>query len=325
MKYFLLFFLFITQIARAEDPKYIVVAKDNSGDFHTIQEAVNAVRDFSYFPCKIFIKKGIYQEKLVIPSWKTGITLEGESRDSTIITNADFSGGFITGGKRDMFGKDKFSTFNSYTVLIAGDDITAINLTFENTAGNVGQAVALHVEGDRCVIRNCRLLGNQDTLYTGRAGSRQYYQNCYIEGTTDFIFGAATAIFNDCTIYSKKNSYITAASTTKNQQYGLVFMHCKLTADKIFTKVYLGRPWRPYAATLFMYCTLGDHILPAGWFYWEKEKNEQTARYAEYKNIGPGAAIDKRVAWSHQLTDKDAKSITITKVFKGWDPSKQNY
>jgi pectinesterase len=324
MKYWLFLFLFISQIAWAEDRKYIVVAKDSSGEFHTIQEAVNAVRDFSYFPVKIFIKKGVYAEKLVIPSWKTGITLEGESRDSTIITNADFSGGYITGGK-DMFGKDKFSTFTSYTVLIAGDDITAINLTFENTAGNVGQAVALHVEGDRCTFRNCRLLGNQDTLFTGKEGSRQYYQNCYIEGTTDFIFGAATAIFNGCTIHSKKNSFITAASTTKNQQYGLIFMHCKLTADNLLTKVYLGRPWRPYSATLFMNCTLGAHILPAGWYYWEKEKNELTARYSEYKNTGPGAAIGKRVAWSHQLTDKEAKSITIIKVFKGWDPSKQNY
>jgi pectinesterase len=321
MKYWLFLFLFITHIAKAQDPRaYIVVSKDSSGDFHTIQEAVNAVRDFSYFPVKIFIKKGIYAEKLVIPSWKTGITLEGESRDSTIITNADFSGGY---SGKDMFGKDKFSTFNSYTVLIAGDDITAINLTFENTAGTVGQAVALHVEGDRCVIRNCRLLGNQDTLYAGKAGSRQYYKNCYIEGTTDFIFGAATAVFDSCTIYSKKNSFITAASTPKNQPYGLVFLHCKLTADKLLTKVYLGRPWRPYSATLFMNCTLGAHILPAGWYYWEKEKNEQTARYNEYKNNGPGAVIGKRVAWSHQLTDKDAKLVTINKIFKGWDPSKQ--
>ncbi|SFE16706.1 pectinesterase [Chitinophaga sp. CF118] len=325
LKTFFFALLFIAQSALAEDRKYIVVAKDSSGDFTTIQEAVNAVRDFSYFPVKIFIKKGVYNEKLIIPSWKTGITLQGEDRDSTIITNADYNGKLFPGGK-DPAGKDKFGTFNSHTVLIEGDDITAENLTFENTAGNVGQAVALHVEGDRCIIRNCRLLGNQDTLYAGRDGCRQYYYKCYIEGTVDFIFGAATAMFQDCTIYSKRNSYITAASTTKYQQYGFVFINCKLTADETtVNKMYLGRPWRPYSATIFMNCFLDAHILPEGWHNWDKVTNEQTARYAEYKNTGPGAATGKRVAWSRQLTDKEAKIITVTKVFKGWDPSKQNY
>lgn len=320
---FLFVFLFIAHTVLAEDRKYIVVAQDSSGDFTTIQEAVNAVRDFSYFPVKIFIKKGVYHEKLIVPSWKTGITLQGESRDSTIITNADYTGKPVPG--TPVAGKDKFVTFTSHTVLIEGDNVTVENLTIENTAGNVGQAVALHVEGDCCIIRNCTLLGNQDTLYAGKAGSRQYYQNCYIEGTVDFIFGAATSIFRNCTIHSKKNAYITAASTTKDQQYGFVFINCKLTADSSLTKVYLGRPWRPYAATIFMNCNLGAHILPAGWHNWDKTTNELTARYAEYKNTGRGAVTAKRVAWSHQLTDKDAKVITVTKVFKGWDPSKPNY
>ena len=333
MRYLLFLFLFITQIARAEDRKYIVVAKDGSGDFETIQEAVNATRDFSYFPVKIFIKKGVYAEKLFIPSWKTGITLEGESRDSTIITNGNYSGETFSGrdkeGKTfyvtDAAGKVLYNTFNSYTVLIEGDDMTVKNLTIENTAGNVGQAVALHMEGDRCSVRNCRLLGNQDTLYAAKATSRQFYDSCYIEGTVDFIFGAATAVFRDCTIHSKKNAYITAASTTQYQPYGFVFMRCKLTADSGLTKVYLGRPWRPYSATLFMNCTLGAHILPVGWHNWDKVTNEQTARYAEYKNTGAGAGISKRVAWSHQLDDKSAKLVTITKVLRGWDPSKQYY
>jgi pectinesterase len=316
-------FLFIAHTALAQDRKYIVVAKDSSGDFATIQEAVNAVRDYSYFPVKIFIKKGVYREKVIVPSWKTGITLQGESRDSTIITNADYTGKPVPGG--EMSGKDKYVTFTSYTVLIEGNDVTAENLTIENTAGNVGQAVALHVEGDRCIVRNCTLLGNQDTLYAGNANSRQYYLNCYIEGTVDFIFGAATAIFRNCTIHSKRNAYITAASTTKNQTYGFVFMNCKLTAESSANKVYLGRPWRPYSATIFMNCNLGAHILPVGWHNWDKTTNELTARYAEYKNTGPGSATAKRVTWSHQLTDKDAKIITVTKVFKGWDPSKQNY
>lgn len=298
----------------------LVVSADGTGDYRTIQEAVNAVRDFTYFRVTIFIRKGVYHEKLCIPTWKCSITLQGEDRDSTIITNADYSGKAYPG--KDASGRDKFGTFTSYTVLIAGDDIIAENLTFENTAGRVGQAVALHVEGDRCIFRNCRLLGNQDTLYAGRADSRQYYKDCYIEGTTDFIFGASTVWFEGCTIHSKRDSYITAASTTQRQAYGFVFSHCKVTADSIATKVFLGRPWRPYAATVFMYCTLGAQILPQGWHNWDKKENELTARYAEYNNTGAGAVNDKRVAWSTQLSAKKAKDITLTKVFGTWDPLK---
>jgi pectinesterase len=316
-----LLLLLSTLSLRAQNwKKYIVVATDSSGDYTSIQQAVNAVRDFSYFPVTIFIKKGVYHEKLFIPSWKTGITLIGESRDSTIITNSDYSGKPYPGGK-DSAGKDKFGTFNSYTVLIQGNDITAQNLTFINASGAVGQAVALHVEGDRCIFRNCRLLGYQDTLYAGRESSRQFYDSCYIEGTTDFIFGAATVVFKDCTIHSIRNSYITAASTTINQADGFVFIHCNITAADTVTKVYLGRPWRPYAATLFMNCTLGRHILPEGWHNWDNAENEQTARYREYNNNGPGANTSKRVSWSKQLRANDAKAMTITKILNSWDPT----
>lgn len=305
----------------AQDRLYITVAQDGTGDFTTIQEAVNAVRDFSQVRVKIFIKNGVYHEKLVIPSWKTMITLQGENKDSTIITNSDYSGKAYNG--KDAFGKNTFSTFTSYTVLVQGDDTHTENITFENAAGQVGQAVALHVEGDRCVFSNCRLLGNQDTLYAGSADSRQYYENCYIEGTTDFIFGASTVVFQGCTIHSKKDSYITAASTTQHQQYGFVFIHCKLTAAGNAAKVYLGRPWRPYAATVFIDCSLGAHILPEGWHNWNKPSNEQTARYAEYRNTGSGADTGKRVAWSRQLPVKEAKALTLAKIFNGWNPAGQ--
>ncbi|PWV50649.1 pectinesterase family protein [Chitinophaga sp. S165] len=314
--------LILVVCAHAQDTrKRLVVAQDGTGDYQTIQEAVNAVRDFTYFRVTIFIRKGIYHEKLCIPSWKCSITLEGEDRDSTIITNSDYSGKPYPG--KDASGRDKFGTFNSYTVLIEGDDIIAENLTFENAAGPVGQAVALHVEGDRCIFRNCRLLGNQDTLYAGGAGSRQYYKDCYITGTTDFIFGAATVWFEGCIIHSKKDSFITAASTTEGQSYGFIFSHCSLTADTSARKVYLGRPWRPYGATVFIHSTLGAHILPQGWHNWSKPENEQTARYAEYENVGDGAAVSQRVSWSKQLTAKEAKNITLTKVFGSWDPLKQ--
>lgn len=315
------FFLLLTVSLQAQDPRArLVVAADGTGDYKTIQEAVNAVRDFTLFRVTIFIRKGVYHEKLCIPSWKCTITLQGEDRDSTIITNADYSGKAYPG--KDASGRDKFGTFTSYTVLIAGDDIIAENLTFENAAGPVGQAVALHVEGDRCRFRNCRLLGSQDTLYAGKEGSRQYYQDCHIEGTTDFIFGAATVWFEGCTIHSKRDSYITAASTTSKQSYGFVFNHCKLTADSVAKKVFLGRPWRPYAATVFMNSILGPQILAQGWHNWDKKENEQTARYAEYNNTGAGAAHDKRVPWSRQLSAQSAKDITLTKVFGNWDPLK---
>jgi pectinesterase len=328
MKLFIFSFLILLSTghyeqALAQEKKYdILVAKDGTGNFSSIQEAVNSIRDFALAPTRIFIKNGIYHEKLVIPSWKTRITLTGESKDSTIITNADYSGKAYPG--KDFMGRDKFNTFTSYTVLVAGDDFTAENLTFENAAGPVGQAVALHVEGDRCIVRNCRLLGNQDTLYVGKECSRQYYTGCYIEGTTDFIFGASTVVFSDCIIHSKKDSYVTAASTTQYQPYGFVFLHCRLTADTAATKVFLGRPWRAYGAVIFADCWLGSHILPAGWHNWDKVTNEQTARYAEYKSSGPGATVMARVPWSRQLSAKEAKKLTLANIFGDWDPVQRN-
>jgi pectinesterase len=309
-----LLLLCVSFVTQAQYKKYIVVSQNGSGDFTTIQEAVNSVRDFTLFPVTIFIKKGIYHEKLTIPSWKTSITLQGEDEDSTIITNGDYYNKPFPG--KDLTSRTVFGTFNSYTVLIAGDDMTLQNLTIINSSGPVGQAVALHVEGDRCRILHCKLLGNQDTLYTGTAHSRQYYNHCYIAGTTDFIFGAATVLFDSCTIHSLRDSYITAASTTSQQQYGFVFLHCNLTADSGVTKVYLGRPWRPYASTAFLYCTLGQHILPAGWHNWDNTDNEKTARYSEYHNTG--TTTESRVPWSHQLTAKQATHYTWAGIFGDW-------
>ncbi|HEY4327002.1 MAG TPA: pectinesterase family protein [Mucilaginibacter sp.] len=306
--------------------KELTVAQDGSGNFKTIQEAVNAVRDLSQQQVIIHIKKGTYHEKLIIPSWKTRISLIGEDKENTIITNNDYSGKAVPGGK-DGFGKDKLSTFTSYTVLIAGNDCTVQNLTIENTSGRVGQAVALHVEGDKCIIKNCRLLSNQDTLYAATGNSRQLYEDCYIEGTTDFIFGEATAVFKRCVIKSLINSYISAASTTPQQKFGFVFLDCKLIADSVATKVYLGRPWRPYARMVYIHTEMGAHILPAGWNPWKGDAmfpdKEKTAYCAEYKSTGSGAGTANRVSWSIQLTDKEAKLYTIKNIFSaadGWDP-----
>jgi pectinesterase len=307
-------------------PDEITVAQDGSGNYKTIQEAVNSVRDLGQHQVVIHIKKGIYHEKLIIPSWKTKISLIGEDNENTIITNADYSGKANPNGN-DAFGKDKFTTYTSYTVLVEGNDFVAENLTIENTSGPVGQAVALHVEGDRCIIKNCKLLGHQDTLYAATEKSRQLYEDCYIEGTTDFIFGEATAVFQNCIIESLINSYIAAAATTPHQQFGFVFLNCKLIADDSVTKVYLGRPWRPCAKTVYINCELGKHILPEGWNPWKGDvmfpDKEKTAYYAEYGNSGDGASTKNRVSWSKQLTDDEAKSYTIKNILSGtdnWNP-----
>jgi pectinesterase len=300
-------------------PKTLTVAQDGSGDYKTIQGAVNAVRDLSQEQVIIYIKKGVYHEKLVIPSWKTKITLMGDNSGNTIITNKDYSGKDYPGGK-DAFGREKFSTYTSYTVLVQGDDFRAENLTIENSSGRVGQAVALHVEADRCMFKNVRLLGNQDTLYAATETSRQYYEDCYIEGTTDFIFGEATAVFKNCTIKNLMNSYITAASTTPRQKFGYVFIDCKLIADTSASKCFLGRPWRPNAKTVYINTEMGSHIVPQGWNNWNNPENEKTAFYAEYNSKGPGANTAGRVKWSRQLSAKEAKQYTLQNIFAGNTP-----
>jgi len=315
--------------ASAQDPKYpstLTVAQDGSGNYKTIQEAVNSVRDLGHQTVTIQVKKGVYHEKLVIPSWKTNLHIVGESAENTIITGNDYSGKAIPAGK-DAFGLEKYSTYTSYTVLIEATDITLENLTIENTSGRVGQAVALHTEGDRIQVKNCRILGNQDTLYTASDNSRQYFQNCYIEGTTDFIFGEATVVFQSCTIKSLVDSYITAAATRPTQNFGYVFFDCKLIADPSAKKVYLGRPWRPYAKTVFIRTEMGSHILAEGWHPWPGDKmfpnKEKTVFYAEYGSKGEGVS-NKRAQWAKTLSKKEAAKYTLENIFKGtinWLPA----
>ena len=299
----------------------ITVAKDGSGDYSTIQAAINSTRDLGPGEVLIHIKNGIYPEKLVIPSWKHKLTLIGEDPEHTIITNNDYS------GKVDSLSQRTHNTFTSYTVLVQGDDISIENLTIENTWCKEGQAVALHVEGNRFVIKNARILGCQDTIYAARENSRQLYLNCYIEGTTDFIFGQATAVFKNCTIKSLEDSFITAAATTINQEFGFVFVNCKLIAEEGVDEVYLGRPWRPFAQTVFLHSQLGDHIVPEGWDAWEGDsmfpEKEKTTFYAEYNNSGEGASPESRVSWSRQLTSAEAEAYTIENILSGndgWDP-----
>ena len=308
----------VAQQAQPSYKQYLVVAADGTGDYKKIQDAIDAVRAYSPEHIRIFIKNGVYHEKVNLPAWVTNISIIGESKENTIIVYEDYSGKFISADT--VNNKKKFTTFTTYTFYVQGNDVTLENLTIKNVAGRVGQAVALHVDGTRVVIKNCNLLGNQDTLLAGNDNCMQFYLDCYIEGTTDFIFGAATAIFQNCTIKSLTDSYITAASTSKNEKYGYVFFNCKLIAGEGCTKEFLGRPWRAYAKVVFIKCELGNHILPEGWDNWKNTENEKTAYYAEYNNSGAGSVTDKRVKWSHFLADE--KEYTIEKIFNGWIPLK---
>ena len=292
-----------------DNPDTLVVARDGTGQFRTVGEAIEVCRAFMDYHKVIFVKRGIYKEKVIIPSWLDNIEILGEDVATTIITYDDHANVRMPGTEQGM------GTFRTYTMKVEGDAITLKNITIENNSARLGQAVSLHTEGDRLRIIGCRLLGHQDTVYTGKAGTRLYFEDCYIEGTTDFIFGPSTAWFENCEIHSRINSYITAASTPQDIEYGYVFNRCRLTADEGVDKVYLGRPWRPYAYTLFMNCQMGGHIRPEGWHNWGKTDNEQTARYLEYNNTGAGAATDGRAPWSRQLTKKEAAKITPETVF----------
>lgn len=301
-----------------DNPDTLVVSRDGTGEFRTIDEAIEVCRAFMDYTKVIYVKKGVYKEKLIIPSWLTNITICGEDRDNTIITWDDHANIKMPVGGLDSEAAVKgkpMGTFRTYTLKVQGSYITLKDITIENNAAKLGQAVTLHTEGDHILVQNCRLLGNQDTVYTGVGGTRVAFYDCYIEGTTDFIFGPSIAWFQNCEIHSKANSYITAASTPAGQKYGYIFYKCRLTADKDVDKVYLGRPWRPFAATIFMDCELGKHIRPEGWHNWNNAKNEETARYAEYGNKGEGASTKNRVKWSKQLSKKEAAKVTLLDVF----------
>ncbi|MFD2942475.1 pectinesterase family protein [Flavobacterium notoginsengisoli] len=301
---FFLFFYPFPRVWSISVQDNITVSLDGSADFISIQEAITACGAFPSNPKTIFIKKGIYKEKIIIDSFNSNISLIGEDKDQTIISFNNYNG------------QPDIGTFTSYTFKVLADNISLQNITIENTAGAVGQAVALHVEGDYFKAVNCKFLGNQDTLYVSGENRRHYFNNCYIEGTTDYIFGSATAVFDNCILYSKANSYITAANTSKNSKYGFVFLNCKLLSAPNVRKVYLGRPWREYANVIFSSCFMDSHINPEGWHNWGKPESEKTAYYAEFKNYGPGALTTKRVKWSHLLSVEQNSRLTFNVIFK---------
>ncbi len=294
--------------------KIITVAQDGSGNFSTIQEAFNSLPENNKKAITVFIKNGIYKEKLHLDSSKDFVTIIGEDKFKTILTYDDHNGTVTKDG-------NVINTMTSHSFLIKADNFTAKNITIQNNAGfSAGQAVALESDGDKAQFYNCRFVGFQDVLFTKSQNSRQFYKDCYFEGTTDFIFGSSTVWFEHCHIHSKKNSHVTAASTPQDHEFGYVFDDCILTADTSLHTVSLGRPWRPYASVTYIHCYLGPQIKPEGWSNWNNTDNYKTTRFAEYENYGPGANQSNRISWSRQLNDTAIKKYTIENVLNGWMP-----
>ena len=293
----------------------LVVAADGSAKYKTVQEAVMAVPAGSADnPVIIRIKPGTYKELIYVQHEKRFFHLVGEDAAKTVLT-FDLHANII--------GKDgkPIGTFRTPSTTIDADDFTAENITFENSAGPVGQALAVRVDGDRVVFRNCRFLGWQDTILLNRG--RHYFENCYIAGHVDFIFGGAAAFFERCHIHCLKDGYITAASTPDNQPFGFVFSHCKITGETPAVKTYLGRPWRAFSSVIFLDTEMSEVVRPEGWHNWNFPEREKTARYAESGSTGTGANPRARVAWSRQLTKAEAMTITLEKVLRGvdgWNP-----
>lgn len=305
-----------------------VVSADGSGTHTTVQAAIDAAPTNAAKAFVILIKPGKYEGQIIVPPGKCNLHFIGEELPNTILTYP--FNVYETNSATDM-------RYKGTGVIVLSDDFSAENITFQNTSGDHGQALALRVDGDRAVFNNCRLLGWQDTLML--SNGRQYFTNCYIEGRVDFIYGSATAVFDHCIIHSKNGGYVTAANTPENKPLGFVFLDCKLTGDPApwsgstnpvtatSTKIpmaYLGRPWRPFASVAFVRCELGDHIRPEGWNNWRNPTNELTARFAEYQSTGPGASPDSRVSWSRQLSEPVAAAMTVQNILShpdGWNPS----
>lgn len=298
----------------ATPPIDIVVAQDGSGQFKNVQDAIMSVPSGSVSnPVVIHIKPGTYKELIYIQHEKRFFRLVGEDAKTTILT-FDLHANIV--------GKDgkPIGTFRTPSAVIDADDFIAENITFENSAGPVGQALAIRVDGDRAVFRRCRFLGWQDTVFLNRG--RQYFEDCYIAGHVDFIFGAATAFFERCHIHCLRNGYITAASTYDYHPSGFVFSHCSITGEPE-VKTYLGRPWRDFSNVVFLNTEMSGVVRSEGWQNWNLPAREKTARYAEFNSSGPGANPKSRVPWSRQLTSAQAKGLTARRVLAGtdgWNP-----
>ena len=283
----------------------ISVAADGSGQFNSLQAAIMSVPSgTAASPVIIHVKPGTYHELIYVQREKSFFHLIGDDATNTIIT---FN---LYAGMTNLDGKP-LGTFKTPTATIDADHFTAENITFENSAGPVGQALAIRVDGDHAAFQHCRFLGWQDTILLNRG--HQYFSDCYIAGHVDFIFGAATAWFENCRIYCLRSGYITAASTPVDQPYGFVFSHCRISGAP-GAKTFLGRPWRIHASVMWLNCEMSDVVRPEGWFDWKKPESHATVRYGEFNSTGPGANASARAPWSRQLTAAESKAITVEQV-----------
>ena len=297
--------LFLVGCQQQPKTEYVVDC-NGKGDFTSVQECLDALPSKSTVWRTVTIKEGVSREKVSIDYYKDKLTLIGEG-DVKIVWD-DHAYKVVDGYT--------MTTYDCWTMTVLADEVHLINLTIENDSGRKGQGVALETQGDRIIIENCRLLGNQDTFFTKDYVARVYVKNCYIEGTTDFIFGASTTVFDNCQIHCKQNSYITAASTAERTIYGYIFRNCRISVGDEVTAMYLGRPWKSTGRTVWIECYMPEEIVPAGWHNWGAKDREERCFYAEYKSYGPGARPDKRVKWSHQLTEEEvAKNYTLEKIF----------
>lgn len=317
-------------MATVAGAKTIEVAADGSGEFKTVQEAIASIPDGNTERTVLHLHAGTYTGQIFLEKKKGPITFEGDGVDKTFTTYR------YNTNEPNPPGVSRY--YLGTAVVVLSDDFEAHGLTFKNDSGDHGQALALRVDGDRAVIAGCHLVGWQDTLMLNNG--RMYFANDYIAGRVDFIYGSATAWFQDCEIHSRNGGHVTAASTPQDHPYGFVFDHCHLSGDniafdpattnpastqkpRVTPGADLGRPWRPYASVTYLNCEMDAHIKPVGWNNWGRTSNEATARYSEYHSTGPGGAADKRASWSHQLSEAQASQITVQSVLggkDGWDP-----
>lgn len=287
----------------------LVVSQNGNGDFTTIQAAIDAVRVFPLEPVTIQIEEGLYEEIITVPENKPNLNIIGAGENKTIISGNKYA-------RMKNENGIEIGTFETAVFHVFADLLRLEHLTIQNVAGfgkEIGQALALYVAGDKCMFDHVRLLANQDTLYTSKG--RHYFSKCYIEGHVDFIFGSGVAVFEDCTIHSLRKGYITAASTPGENEFGFVFKNCRLTGEKEANGVYLGRPWRPNAHTVFINTWMDKHIHPDGWDNWRNEENEKTARYSEFCSTGPGSKSSERVSWAMRLNKEQATKYTLESIF----------
>jgi pectin methylesterase-like acyl-CoA thioesterase len=337
----ILLLLVLSLVAIGSHAQYnLVVAADGSGNYTTVQAAINAATaGTATAPFRIFIKNGRYVEKDTVHTSKVYLQLIGESVGGVTITFGANASMLIPGSG------STYGTSGSATMTVNADNFTAMNITFENTTGRLGdgpQALAINVGSDRVAFKNCRFISGQDTVYAGSPGKRQYFLHCYIDGNTDFIFGNAVAVFDSCVIWGRdrvdgqSGGVITAANTPAGQTYGYVFLDCEIPTSRITTNYSLGRPWQNSGTpntnpannkTVFIRTRMNGSIKPAGWDVWDAGTVTSVITYAEYNSqwySGTSVDVSARVSWSQQLTAAQAANYTLTNIFNNgtntWNP-----